>query len=125
MQTDFSTLVAGARTCIVKRWLGPFRRRLRELRESQWWDADRLRAYQFERLRITLTRAYRDVPFYRRWFDAAGFCPSQLADLHDLRRFANPHETGRRRGRSVAPFPPISALAAADSAQPVARPVCH
>jgi len=41
---------------------------------------------QLERLRSTVDRLYRDVPFYRRKLDDIGFKPGDIASLDDLRR---------------------------------------
>jgi phenylacetate-CoA ligase len=49
--------------------------------------AEQLRVLQLERLRGTLTRAYEQVPHYRRAFDDAGVHPDQVEDLADLARF--------------------------------------
>lgn len=48
---------------------------------------DELQALQLERLRRTLRHAYRDVPFYRRAFDAAGVHPDDCKTLADLTKF--------------------------------------
>lgn len=48
---------------------------------------DHLAALQLERLRMTLRRAYDNVPHYRGRFDAAGVTPDDLRDLADLARF--------------------------------------
>jgi phenylacetate-CoA ligase len=48
---------------------------------------DELRALQLERLRATLRRAYENVPFYRRSFDAAGLHPDDCKSLADLAKF--------------------------------------
>jgi len=50
-------------------------------------DPATLAALQLERMRSTLERAYRNVPFYRNSFDAAGVTPSDLSTLSDLSRF--------------------------------------
>src|SRR5512145_583001 len=50
-------------------------------------SASELQALQLERLRWTLDHAYRNVPHYRRKFDAAGVEPSDLKSLADLGRF--------------------------------------
>jgi phenylacetate-CoA ligase len=46
-----------------------------------------LKALQLERLRWSLDHAYRNVPHYRKKFDAAGVKPSDLKSLGDLARF--------------------------------------
>ncbi|MBA1147448.1 phenylacetate--CoA ligase [Ectothiorhodospiraceae bacterium WFHF3C12] len=48
---------------------------------------DELRHIQLERMRWSLNHAYRNVPFYRQSFDAAGVHPSDLVSLEDLARF--------------------------------------
>ena len=48
---------------------------------------DELRARQLDRLRWTLRHAYRNVPFYRAKFDAAGVHPDDCRDLADLEKF--------------------------------------
>jgi phenylacetate-CoA ligase len=48
---------------------------------------DELRSLQLERLRWSLDHAYRNVPHYRRSFDAAGVRPEDLGSLEDLSRF--------------------------------------
>ena len=50
-------------------------------------SAEQLRATQLERVRDTLTRAYENVPHYRRSFDEAGVGPADLGTLADLARF--------------------------------------
>ncbi|WP_459618025.1 phenylacetate--CoA ligase PaaK [Bordetella sp. 2513F-2] len=48
---------------------------------------DEIEALQFERLKWTLDHAYRNVPHYRRAFDAAGVHPDDLRQLSDIARF--------------------------------------
>ena len=48
---------------------------------------EELRATQLERLRASLTRAYENVPHYRRAFDDAGVKPGDVESLQDLSRF--------------------------------------
>ena len=48
---------------------------------------DALQALQLERMRSSLTRAYQNVPHYRRKFDAAGVHPRDLVSLSDLSKF--------------------------------------
>lgn len=58
----------------------------RELEASQWWSADQLEAYRLQRLRKLLTEAGKHVPFYRQRFAQAGFDPTQLRSISDLKR---------------------------------------
>jgi phenylacetate-CoA ligase len=50
-------------------------------------SASELKALQLERLRWSLDHAYRNVPHYRKKFDAAGVEPGDLKSLADLARF--------------------------------------
>lgn len=47
---------------------------------------EELELLQLERLQSTLTRAWRQVKFYRRQFDAHGLTPEAIRDLRDLQR---------------------------------------
>ncbi len=48
---------------------------------------DEIAALQLERLKWSLSHAYRNVPFYRQSFDAAGVHPDDLQSLTDLAKF--------------------------------------
>ncbi|MFT5115356.1 MAG: phenylacetate-CoA ligase [Parasphingorhabdus sp.] len=48
---------------------------------------DELRALQLQRLKWSLSHAYRNVAFYKSSFDAAGVHPDDLKSLDDLSRF--------------------------------------
>jgi phenylacetate-CoA ligase len=54
--------------------------------EDECMDRNELEQLQLERLESTLNRVYRNVPFYRKKFDAIGFNPDDLASLDDLRK---------------------------------------
>lgn len=61
-----------------------FRARMAEWDRSQWWDAERLRAQQDERLRAIVRHAAVHVPFYaRRWADH-GVNVAQVQGVSDL-----------------------------------------
>lgn len=49
--------------------------------------ADELRSLQLVRLKQTVSRAYQNVPHYRRAFDDAGVHPDDLKQLSDISRF--------------------------------------
>jgi phenylacetate-CoA ligase len=75
------------------------------IREQQVYMHDRtietmprpqLAALQFERLRKIAERAYRDVPHYRKSFDAAGIRPSDLKSLDDVGRLPFTYKTDLR-----------------------------
>ncbi|MCW5633916.1 MAG: phenylacetate--CoA ligase [Rubrivivax sp.] len=58
-----------------------------ELEPIERASADELQALQLARLRSTLTRAYENVPHYRRAFDAKGVHPEDCRSLADLAKF--------------------------------------
>jgi phenylacetate-CoA ligase len=49
-------------------------------------DREELEQLQLERLETTLSRVYRNVPFYRRRFDEVGFDPESLRSIDALQR---------------------------------------
>ncbi|MQL52679.1 AMP-binding protein [Desulfofundulus thermobenzoicus] len=56
-------------------------------RQHECMDRKELQALQLERLKETLHRVYRRVPFYRHLFEAHGVKPEDLQSLSDIRRF--------------------------------------
>jgi phenylacetate-CoA ligase len=54
--------------------------------EAECMDREDREELQLERLEATVNRVYRQVPLYRRAFDAAGFDPDELRSLADLAR---------------------------------------
>lgn len=54
--------------------------------EAECMDRDELEQLQLERLEATLSRVYRNVPFYRRRFDELGFDPDELRSIAELQR---------------------------------------
>lgn len=58
----------------------------RQMEESQWWPAERLRELQLTRLRRLLSHAQAKVPYYRNLFAEIGFKAEDLQSLDDLAR---------------------------------------
>lgn len=50
------------------------------------WDRERIRKYQFGKIRMLLDHAYNSVPFYRARFEKFGLTPSSVRSLHDFAR---------------------------------------
>lgn len=63
---------------------GQFRRLMAFLDDAQWWDHDRIRAYQLERLREVFQLAQQRAPFYQRMFNDAGFRAAELIDVEQI-----------------------------------------
>lgn len=59
---------------------------LPNLEQSQWWDYERLLAFQERRLRQIVSYAYERIPGYRQRFKAAGICADDIRTLKDLRK---------------------------------------
>jgi phenylacetate-CoA ligase len=59
---------------------------LRFRRAAAGWGDEQKRAWVLDRLRFTARRAYRDTPYYREVFDAAGFDPSADFSFADFAR---------------------------------------
>ena len=53
-------------------------------RESERYDADRLRSYQEERLALVVSHAYETVPYYRRLMDGLKLKPADITTPDDL-----------------------------------------
>lgn len=54
--------------------------------ENEQMEREDLEQVQLERLQSTLNRAYKNVPFYKKQFDAVGFHPGTLSSLQDITR---------------------------------------
>jgi len=61
-----------------------FRRATRELIASERWPAERLRAFQDERIRHLASWTYARSPFYRQLWDRAGIKPADIRGVADL-----------------------------------------
>ena len=56
----------------------------RAMDESQWWTADQLRVYQFDRLKRFLLDIGTHVPYYRELFRTLQFVPEEMTSVGDL-----------------------------------------
>jgi len=59
---------------------------LKTLRETQWWNSDRLKKLQNERLRQMLDYAYACVPYYRERMNECGVKPNDIHSIEDLHK---------------------------------------
>ena len=75
---------------------------------------DEISALQLQRLRWSLGHAYRNVPHYRKAFDAAGVRPADLRHLEDLARFPFTTKDDLRRnypfGMFAVPRPQVARI---------------
>lgn len=85
----------GLYTSFVSRVLFPFHERLkrhntvelrRQMEDVQWWSAERITAFQLQRLRELLKDAATNVPYYRDLFAQLKFSPDSVQSTADLQR---------------------------------------
>lgn len=67
-----------------QRYSDNFQRHLAEVRETQWWPAERLEALQNERLAALVRHAYAYTRYYRQLFDRLGLKPKDITCKDDL-----------------------------------------
>lgn len=58
----------------------------RQMEQAQWWSAERLQAFQLQRLQALLREVGQHVPYYRDLFAGIGFDPEQVRSTADLQR---------------------------------------
>lgn len=58
----------------------------RQMEDVQWWPADRIAAFQLQRLRDLLQDVAVNVPYYRKLFAQLGFDPAKVQSTADLQR---------------------------------------
>jgi phenylacetate-CoA ligase len=57
------------------------------LKESEYWDRDRLESFQFERLKALLRHASQNVLYYKKRFSDYGITPDTLQCIDDIKQF--------------------------------------
>ncbi len=58
---------------------------LKHLKESQFWPYEKIRAYQFKKLKVLLGQAYSDVPYYRNMFQELKASPKDIRSFDDFK----------------------------------------
>ncbi len=56
------------------------------LEQSQWWPADRMRDFQWQRLQQVVSHAYQHVPYYRDAMQQLGMLPEDIREPADFAR---------------------------------------
>lgn len=54
--------------------------------KSQWFQEEKLQEYQLERLKLILSHAYQNVPYYRNLFDRLKLKPEDFRNFKDLKK---------------------------------------
>ena len=81
------------------------------LEDSQWWPAERLAAFQVERLRALLTDVGRHVPYYGGLFARLAFDPTKVNSVADLQRLPLLTKTDIRAHTDAMKHPAAQGLA--------------
>ncbi len=83
---DFSAgyTLSGLQHALIKRLISPSRKYSRMLEKSQWWSKSDIESYQLDQLKKLLTKAYRDVPYYRGVMQVFNVTPSDICSLEDI-----------------------------------------
>jgi len=84
---DIIATLNGAKACLLKRYIGPFRRRRQWLAKTQQLNAEQLNKLQLDLLRRIVTHSYETVPYYREMMTKLGFRPGDIQSLEDINRF--------------------------------------
>ncbi|MCJ7508484.1 MAG: hypothetical protein MUO85_07105 [candidate division Zixibacteria bacterium] len=68
-------------------WYGKeFRKNRAFLEKSQWWSPERIKEYQWGKLKNLLEHAYKNVPFYQERFKKMGLHPNDIRSFEDFSR---------------------------------------
>lgn len=67
-----------------RRYNKRFHQYLDWLKETEWWEEEKIGAYQDEQIQQIVRNAYENVPFYRKWFDQNGVKPEYIQTQKDL-----------------------------------------
>lgn len=83
-----SRLIRLAQGCLhVEKMYGQeFNRMYDFLKESQWWDENKLKEYQLENLKSTIINAYENVPYYTKLFNEYGINAYGIQDFSDIEK---------------------------------------
>ena len=56
------------------------------LQETQWWSRERLQEYQMQQLNRLLHHSYKNVPYFKKIFDARGLKPENIQNFNDFKK---------------------------------------
>jgi len=62
-----------------------YRKTLKVINKSQWWNSDKLLEYQLDQLKMLCYHAYENVPYYRKIFDDLDLHPTEFNSIEDLK----------------------------------------
>ena len=90
------------RHLLKTRYSQTFRNLLAELNEMQWWEPERLKEYQNQKVRELMAHAYENVPYYNRVMKERGLAPKDFEAAEDLVKMPYlTKEIVRREGKNM------------------------
>jgi len=57
------------------------------LREAEYWESEKIKSYQLQRLKEIISYAYTNVPGYRQLYEEANVGPADISTLEDIKNF--------------------------------------
>lgn len=72
---------------IRERFNDKFFQYLEELKKSETWSAEKIASYKSEQTHRILEYAYKECPFYKRFFDEHHVTPADFRQLEDIEKF--------------------------------------
>ncbi|MFC5385207.1 hypothetical protein ACFPLB_04405 [Aquamicrobium segne] len=70
-----------------KRYSHHYKEKFDWLLETEWWDKDRIKAYQIQKTNEIIKHASRNVPFYKELYGLHGISSRQIQNLTELKDF--------------------------------------
>jgi len=64
----------------------PYKKTYNFIKDSEWWTAEKIQQYQWERLLLLLRHAYEHVPYYKKLFRTQGITPNDIQSLQDFQQ---------------------------------------
>ncbi|AQT69454.1 Phenylacetate-coenzyme A ligase [Anaerohalosphaera lusitana] len=86
LKTDSRIKAKGIQSMLIKRTLGPFRKRRKWLARTQWMTAEQINELQTSLMISLIENIFHNIPFYRSIMDSAGLTPSNFQTLQDIQK---------------------------------------
>jgi phenylacetate-CoA ligase len=84
---DVIATLNGAKTCLLKRYIGPFWQRRQWLAKTQWFSEQELSKLQLKLLKRLVLHSYNTVPYYRKLMEQRGINAESIKTLEDIKLF--------------------------------------
>jgi phenylacetate-CoA ligase len=84
---NLKVIASGFSNLLVKRIVGPFWLRRRQLAKTQWFDKLELQELQLKLLQRLISHCYNTVPYYRKLMDERSISVDSINTLEDIKQF--------------------------------------